>query len=594
VLGVLLIVFVRMVVGGGDDGTTAQPEDQATAQPTAPEGCTTVSVVASSEKAELLRSMADTYNAQGAQVEGQCMWMAVSTKASGGAATALARGWDEAVDGTRPDVWTPASSSWAVLVDQQATELDRPSPMPEDQPSLVQTPLVLAMPTPMAQALGWPDAEIGWADLAALAKAKDGWASQGHPEWGRFKLGKTNPHYSTSGLNATIASYFAATGVSSDLTEAQVADADTRAFVGRLESAVVHYGDTTLTFLDNMARAAAEGQGLTYVSAVTVEEKSVLDYNLGNPTGNPATLGQQPAPSIPLAAVYPSDGTLVSDNPWLVLDAEWVTDAKRRAAGDFLAWLQEPAQQEQFQAAGFRTFEGAPGAIHTEANGMLPAGPAVVLDPPSPKVLAAVQYSWDELRKRAHVLLVMDVSGSMGEIVEGAGQSKLELAQSAAIGALDRFAANDEAGLWAFSTERGPSGEPWAKLQSIGPAGQTVPAMKAQIATMVADGGTALYATLREAQADMLGQLDTKRINAIILLSDGKNEYPPDTNLGSLLDQLQGESVDTSVRVFTIGYGEGADTEALTAIAEASRGQYYEANDPTSIEKVLTSVLSNF
>jgi Ca-activated chloride channel family protein len=192
------------------------------------------------------------------------------------------------------------------------------------------------------------------------------------------------------------------------------------------------------------------------------------------------------------------------------------------------------------------------------------------------------------------VLLVMDVSGSMGEIVEGAGQSKLELAQSAAIGALDGFAANDEAGLWAFSTERGPSGEPWAKLQAIGPASQTVPAMKAQIASMVADGGTALYATLREAQADMLAQLDSKRINAIILLSDGKNEYPPDTNLGSLLDQLQGESVDTSVRVFTIGYGEGADTDALTAIAEASRGQYYEANDPTSIEKVLISVLSNF
>jgi Ca-activated chloride channel family protein len=92
----------------------------------------------------------------------------------------------------------------------------------------------------------------------------------------------------------------------------------------------------------------------------------------------------------------------------------------------------------------------------------------------------------------------------------------------------------------------------------------------------------------------MLSDLDTKRINAIILLSDGKNEYPPDTDLDSLLEQLEGESVDTSVRVFTIGYGEGADPEALTAIAEASRGTYYEANDPTSIDKVLTSVLSNF
>jgi Ca-activated chloride channel family protein len=61
-----------------------------------------------------------------------------------------------------------------------------------------------------------------------------------------------------------------------------------------------------------------------------------------------------------------------------------------------------------------------------------------------------------------------------------------------------------------------------------------------------------------------------------------------------LVRQLNGESVDTTVRVFTIGYGDAADTEALLAIAEASRGKYYEATDPASIEKVMTSVLSNF
>ncbi len=106
----------------------------------------------------------------------------------------------------------PASSSWAGLVDQGATDLDRPSPMPKERPSLVQTPLVIAMPLPMAQALGWPDAQIGWKDLAAIVEAPKGWDSKGHPEWGRFKLGKTNPYFSTSGLNATIAAFFAATG----------------------------------------------------------------------------------------------------------------------------------------------------------------------------------------------------------------------------------------------------------------------------------------------------------------------------------------------------------------------------------------------
>ena len=343
-----------------------------------------------------------------------------------------------------------------------------------------------------------------------------------------------------------------------------------------------------------MSREAAAGQGLTYVSAVTVEEKSVLDYNLGNPTGDPATLGQQPPPTVPLAAVYPSDGTLVSDNPWITLDAEWVDDAKARAAADFLAWLHQPAQQTTFTDAGFRTFEGEPGAPITQANGMLPAGPANILLPPSPAVLAEVQESWDELRKRARVLFVMDVSGSMGELVTSSGQTKLALAQAAAISAFDGFAADDEVGLWAFATERGPNLEPWVELQPVGPAGASVPAMQSDVASLVPDGGTALYATLREAQARVLADLDTKRINAIVLLSDGVNEYPPDNDLDSLLEQLQGESLDTSVRVFPIGYGEGADPESLGAIAEASRGQYYEANDPASIEKVLASVLSNF
>ncbi len=595
-LGLVLIIAVRQWMGG-DDGATGATGDPTGSAPTgtqAPEGCTTVSIVASSEKAALLSTLAARYNGSSPQVDGACMWMSVSTKASGAAATALARGWDEKVDGVRPDVWSPASSSWAVLVDQGAADLDRPSPMPKERPSLVQTPLVIAMPLPMAQALGWPDAQIGWKDLAAIARAPKGWASKDHPEWGRFKLGKTNPYFSTSGLNATIASYFAATGVSSDLTSAQVADPETRAFVKQLESSVVHYGDTTLTFLDNMSREAAAGQGLTYVSAVTVEEKSVLDYNLGNPTGNPATLGQQPPPTVPLAAVYPSDGTLVSDNPWITLDAEWVDDAKARAAADFLAWLHQPAQQTTFTDAGFRTFEGEPGAPITQANGMLPAGPANILLPPSPAVLAEVQESWDELRKRARVLFVMDVSGSMGELVTSSGQTKLALAQAAAISAFDGFAADDEVGLWAFATERGPNLEPWVELQPVGPAGASVPAMQSDVASLVPDGGTALYATLREAQARVLADLDTKRINAIVLLSDGVNEYPPDNDLDSLLEQLQGESLDTSVRVFPIGYGEGADPESLGAIAEASRGQYYEANDPASIEKVLASVLSNF
>lgn len=586
IVGVLLIFGARQLFSGGGDTGGGTDADVS--------GCTQVTVAASSEKAGLLSELAGEYNDQGRQVDGNCVAVTVNSKASGGAAQALSRGWDEQVDGPLPTVWTPASSSWAVLVEQNLAAGDKPNIVPKQRDSIAQTPLVIAMPRPMAEALGWPDKQIGWRDLALLAKSPKGWAEKNHPEWGKFKLGKTNPYYSTSGLNATIASYYAATGLSSDLTAKDLRNPKTQDFVRNLESSVVHYGDTTLTFLANMAHEAERGQGLTYVSAVTVEEKSVLDYNRGNPTGNPATLGQQPPPSVPLAAVYPSDGTLISDNPWLVLNADWVSAQQRAAAADFLTWVREPDQQRRFTDAGFRSFEGVPGDVIRPEDGMLPAGATSVLAPPAPSVLADLQQSWDKLRKRAHVLMVMDVSGSMGEPVPAAGANKLELAQQAAIGALDGFSPDDEVGLWVFSTGLGDSGEPFRELVPIGPAGTTVPVMKKDIAQLLADGGTGLYATLREAQKESLKTLAPDKINAIVLLSDGRNEYPQDTDLQGLLDDLSAESVDTSVRVFTIGYGEAADTEALKQIAEASRGQYYEASDPTSIEKVLTSVLSNF
>ena len=56
-------------------------------------------------------------------------------------------------------------------------------------------------------------------------------------------------------------------------------------FVASVEPTVVHYGDITMTFLNNWYHADQRGTSLTYASAVAVEEKSVIDYNTGNPDG---------------------------------------------------------------------------------------------------------------------------------------------------------------------------------------------------------------------------------------------------------------------------------------------------------------------
>jgi len=480
-----------------------------------------------------------------------------------------------------------------VLLQQRTAAQDKGDLVPERAPSIAQTPLVIAMPQPMAQALGWPEKELGWSDVLSLARDPKGWGGRGHAEWGAFKLGKTNPQYSTSGLNATIGSYFAATGRSSDLTARDVADPKVVAYVKALESSVVHYGDTTLTFLENLYSASAAGRGLTYISAVTVEEKSVWDYNQGNPSGDPATLGDRGKPRIPLVAVYPKEGTLVSDNPYVVLNAEWVNEAKKKGAADFLAFVTEPAQQKRFTDAAFRDAQGKPGGALTRENGLLPDTKLSVIDPPAPDVLDRVARSWESLRKRARVLLVLDVSGSMNGAVPGGGGSKLTLAKQAAIGAVNQLAPDDELGLWTFSTPTtGP--DPWTPLVPTASVKSVLPTFKAKVDALVAEGGTALYATTRAAVQAVQTDFDRTRINAVVLLTDGKNEYRVDNNLPKLLTDLGGEETETSVRVFPIAYGSAADLGVLRQIAAASRAAAYDATDPATLRKVLTAVLSNF
>ena len=110
------------------------------------------------------------------------------TLTSGEAEQAIASGRERAV------LWTPASSLWGRLLDHDA----HAAWVPADNPSLVSSPQVIAMWKNLAVALGWPRKKIGWHEVLELATSRRGWAAYGHPEFGAFRLGHTNPDFSTS------------------------------------------------------------------------------------------------------------------------------------------------------------------------------------------------------------------------------------------------------------------------------------------------------------------------------------------------------------------------------------------------------------
>jgi Ca-activated chloride channel homolog len=590
--------------------STAAPSQGNGSSANAPANRVVVDMAVSSEKIALLNELAATFNDDkklstftGPQGKTQRAFIRVQKKASGAAAQLLVDGWDENTEGPQPVIWSPAASSWGAIVNQRLTDAGKSTIIPNKATPFMLTPLVLAMPEPMADALGYPKTPVGYADLLALAKDPTGWASKGHPEWGTFKLGKTNPNFSTSGLSATIAQYYAATGKSAGLTSEDLDREDVKQFSSSIESSVVHYGDITMTFLNNWFQADARGTSLGYASAVAVEEKSLIDYNLGNPDGilDP---GETPRkPRVPLVAVYPKEGTLFSDNPFMILDASWVDDAEKAAATAFEAFVQLPTNQQKVLSFGFRPGNPAVavGAPIIAANGVDPSQPKNALGVPAPKVLVKLLDLWAEQRKGARVLFVIDVSGSMGERAGDGIETKLDLAKRAAISALKDFKADDEVGVRIFSTNITADGADFLDLVPIGPIAANREAIRLAIDGLMPTNATPLYEIAQKSLDDMKASIDNTRINAVVLLTDGQNEDAVPSDDQQQLDQLlrAGRSgaegrLQAEVRIFPIAYGHDADLATLKRIAEATTGIAYDATDPNSIEKVFVNVVSNF
>jgi len=569
--------------------------------------CTVVDMAVSSEKIDLMTALAKAFNASSeAKIDGKCVFVRPQSKASGAATTLLSSEWDETTDGPKPVVWSPASSAWGAILNQRLADQGKKA-MVGTSVSFMLTPLVIAMPKPMADALGYPDKPVGWSDILRLATDKKGWAAYGHPEWGPFRLGKTNPNFSTSGLSALISQNYAATGKTSGLTAEDLDNPKTEAFGRGVESSVVHYGDITGTFLKNWFRTDREGTSLQYASAVAVEEKSVIDYNRGTPDGK-LEPGERPRPPrIPLVAIYPKEGTLFSDNPLIALDAPWVDDAERKGAKAFVGFVQRPANQRKVLRFNFRPGnpDVAIGDPITAANGVDPKQPQTLFEVPKPSVMLKVLQNWAGQRKAARVLLVLDVSGSMKDPADKAhpdGPTKLDLAKKAAIDALGEFKPEDEVGLRIFTTGLGPSqDENFLDLLPVEPIGPKREAVASRIRDQFPLNATPLYDVIKASYEDAVVKYDPTRINAVVLLTDGMNDDgnkdDDDDQLRSLQSSLrrgtQGEGAK-AIRIFPIAYGQEADLDTLRTIAESTNSAVYDASDPKTITKVFTAVVSNF
>src|SRR6202521_5709097 len=549
-----------------------------------PADCLSVVVASSEEKSTLLSQIAVDYQRPAPSLDGHCVRIRVDRVASGQAEQALAGGWSESSYGPRPDVWSPAAATWTLLLSRDRTNRGQADLVPEGVPTLFKSPLVIGMPKPMAEALGWPGKAIGWSDILDLARGRVGWSRFGHPEWGAFQLGKTNPTISTSGLHALIGTYFAASGRSSDLTVAGLEDPAVVDFVRQVESSVVHYGDSVSTFLLNLQAADKANAALSYVSAIAMEEKEVWDYNQGNPLADPNQHGNLP-PRVPLVAIYPKEGTLAADHPYVVLRGSWVSDAKRRAAQDFLNYLEAPSQQLRFQSVGFRDQFGQSGPQISTTNAFQPDRPRAYLQPPAAEVIQRMEKDWKDLRKRAKVLLLLDTSSS----TSGGDARNLETSLAAG---LKELASDDEIASWEFNSNVAGS-LPYRQALPFAAVSVNRSAIEAEVGALRSTNKAADLNHAVLAAVDAMRQTaDPTRINAVVVVTNGRSTSPGDLDPNRLLRELQAASETAGVHVFTVAYGSHPDALALGLMARASRGASYDATARPG--GVFSAVVSNF
>ena len=501
----------------------------------------------------------------------------------------------------QPDVWIPASSVWLGLLNADWQKSHHGSSfvsmeesgisssfnvslaglygsnMAGDQtassPPLLKSPVVIAMWKPMAQELGWPNRPVYWATIARLSKDPNGWATYGHPEWGHFKFAHTDPTTSDSGLEAILAESYAGSKKLSGLTVADLNSHKTQAFVSDIESSVIHYGNS----VDTLARQMFT-RGPSYLSAVVMNESMVAQADR-----------QYPHLKYPVVAVYPQDGTMVSDYPFAVSQASWVTAAQKTAANSLSQFLLQSSEQQKafnyYLRPGNPDVSTVPDSPLSRAYGvnLLQPGKASRGNPPSSPPVACVQGPC-KVRNKVDVILIMDHSGSMLDSYNGA--SKLEKAKQGLLSFVKLLSGTDGLGLTIFSDDE----QVLTPISTLGPKRSAIPAL---VNSISANGNTRLYDTIAD-QYDILQGLPERSIKAIVVLTDGKNDEG-NLSLSVLRNEIapHGNDQGESPTIYTIAYGSSKDIDsaALTQIAQDTGGQEYPGT-PQSINQVYQQILT--
>ncbi|WP_212822096.1 substrate-binding domain-containing protein [Polymorphospora rubra] len=544
-----------------------------------------LNVAAAPEIAPAVEAAAQAWIEDGAAVDGRCVAVTVSGTDPVDVAAAVAGLHGISLAGVgrasgtavMPDVWVPDSSTWLLRLSAAA-----PGFAPTNNASVAHSPVVVAMPEPVATSFGWPDEQLTWTDL--LQQITTGT---------QLRTGIVDPTRDSAGLSLLLAIGGAASAAG---------DGAQQAMTGALRALATGRSALRQDLVARFPRSADPAAVASALSAAALSEEDVIAYNAARPP-------------ISLAALYPQPASMSLDYPYAVLPG---TDPARAAAAEALfSVLDTTAFKDRLGARGLRGPDGSWGQGFEAPRGAragLPEPPSAAPQPtassdaggsgapggapaggPDPAAVDRALSTWTAVTLPARMLAVIDVSGSMLQRVPTAGgATRMQVTLQAAQRGLGLFDDSWAVGLWTFSTELA-GGRDYREEQPVGPLSSQRSRLLASLnaITPKPTGDTGLYDTVLAAYESMQEGWEPGRVNSVVMLTDGRNDDADGISQEKLLADLQA-LVDPRrpIQVVIIGIGDGVSRDELESITKVTGGGVFVTEDPAKIGDIFLQAIA--